>query len=52
MAAAPMARAAVGTRERFYEGLRAITTYLVFQIWGALIETLSCGEPPPILRDG
>ena len=33
------ARAAVGTRRRFFEDLRAITTYLVFPTWASLIET-------------
>ena len=47
------ARAAVGTRKRFFEDLRAITTYLVFPSWPALVETLRSGEPPPAaLRSG
>ena len=46
------ARAAVGTRKRFFEDLRAITTYLVFPTWGALVETLRSGEPPPAIRSG
>ena len=46
------ARQAVGTRKRFFEDLRAITTYLVFPTWGHLVETLRSGEPPPLVRDG
>ena len=46
------ARAAVGTRKRFFEDLRAITTYLVFPTWGVLVETLRSGEPPPAIRSG
>lgn len=36
-AAWKMASAAVGTRKRFFEALRAITTYLVFPTWAALV---------------
>ena len=47
------ARAAVGTRKRFFEDLPAITTYLVFPGWAALVETLRSGQPPPAaVRDG
>ena len=46
------ARQAVGSRQRFFEDLRAITTYLVFPTWGHLVETLRSGEPPPPVRDG
>ena len=46
------ARKAVGTRKRFFEDLRAITTYLVFPTWADLVETLRSGEPPPLVRDG
>ena len=46
------ARAAVGSRKRFFEDLRAITTYLVFPSWAALIETLRSGEIPLVVRDG
>ena len=46
------ARAAVGARKRFFEDLRAITTYLVFPTWAALVETLRTGQPPPAIRDG
>ena len=45
------ARAAVGARKRFFEDLRAITTYLVFSTWAELIETLRTGRPP-IIPDG
>jgi hypothetical protein len=41
------ARAAIGSRKRFFEDLRALTTYLVFGGWGMLIETLRTGQPPP-----
>jgi hypothetical protein len=46
------ARKAVGARKRFFEDLRAITTYLVFPTWAALVETLRTGQPPPAIRDG
>ena len=46
------ARAAVGTRKRLFEDLRALTTYLVFPGWAALVETLCSGVPPPVVRDG
>ena len=46
------ARAAVGARRRFFEDLRAITAYLVFPNWAALIETLCSGTPPPAIHDG
>ena len=46
------ARLAVGSRKRFFEDLRAITTYLVFPTWAALVETLRSGLPPPDIRDG
>jgi len=46
------ARAAVGSRKRFFEDLRSITTYLVFPNWPALIETLRTCELPPPVRDG
>jgi hypothetical protein len=47
------ARAAVGARKRFFEDLRAITTYLVFPSWATLIETLRSGEAKPVIvRDG
>ena len=46
------ARTAAGARKRFFEELRTITTYLVFQSWAALVETLRSGEPPAQVRDG
>jgi hypothetical protein len=46
------ARAAVGTRRRFFEDLRSITAYLVFPTWEALIRTLCTGTPPPLIHDG
>jgi hypothetical protein len=46
------ARAAVGARKRFFEDLRAITTYLVFPTWASLVDTLRAGQPPPAIRDG
>jgi hypothetical protein len=46
------ARKAVGTRRRFFEDLRALTTYLVFPTWGLLVETLRSGKPPPAVFDG
>jgi hypothetical protein len=46
------ARQAVGTRKRFFEDLRALTTYLVFPTWALLVETLIAGQPPPAVLDG
>lgn len=46
------ARKAVGTRKRFFEDLRALTTYLVFPSWALLVETLIAGKPPPAVFDG
>ena len=46
------ARTAVGTRRRYFEDLRSITTYLVFPTWAALVQTLTTGVPPPPVRDG
>ena len=46
------ARKAVGTRKRFFEDLRALTTYLVFPSWALLVETLFAGKPPPAVFDG
>ncbi len=46
------ARVAVGTRKRFFEELRVITTYLVFPNWSVLVETLTAGKPPPSLLGG
>ena len=46
------ARLAVGTRKRFFEDLRALTTYLVFPSWALLVETLIAGKPLPAVFDG
>jgi hypothetical protein len=46
------ARAAAGARRRFFEDLRAITTYLVFPTWAALLKTLGYGALPPAIPDG
>jgi hypothetical protein len=47
------ARAAVGARKRYFEDLRAITTYLVFQSWAVLLETLRTGNTMlAVIRDG
>ena len=46
------ARTAVGTRKRFFEKLRVITTYLVFPSWALLVETLTAGKPPPAVLSG
>ena len=46
------ARKAVGTRKRFFEDLRALTTYLVFPSWALLVQTLIAGKPPPAVFDG
>jgi hypothetical protein len=46
------ARAAVGTRKRFFEELRVITTYLVFPSWSVLVETITAGTPPPTVLCG
>ena len=43
---------AVGTRKRFFEELRVITTYLVFPTWALLVETLIAGKPPPAVLGG
>jgi hypothetical protein len=46
------ARAAVGTRKRFFEGLRVLTSYLVFPSWPLLVQTLTDGKPPPAVLGG
>jgi hypothetical protein len=46
------ARAAVGTRKRFFEELRVLTTYLVFPSWPLLVQTLTDGKPPPAVLGG
>jgi hypothetical protein len=37
----------IGTRKRFFEHLRSITAFLVFQGWHELLETLAFIRPPP-----
>jgi hypothetical protein len=39
---------AVGTRQGFFQHLRAITTYLVFPSWDSLLGTLAFTRPPPL----
>ena len=51
-AACKAARAVVGTRKRFFEELRVMTTDLVFPGWSRLIETLTAGKPPPAVLGG
>ncbi len=41
------ARGALGSRRRFFEHLRTITSYIVFPSWAALVRTLITGQPPP-----
>ncbi len=41
------ARQRIGSRQRFFQHLGAITGYLLFPNWAALIRTLVDGEPPP-----
>ncbi len=41
------ARQCIGPRKRFFQHLAAITCYLLFPNWDALIQTLIEGEPPP-----
>ena len=43
------ARQRIATRKRFFQDLAAITGYLIFPDWAALIRTLIDGEPPPNL---
>ena len=44
------ARQRIGTRRRFFQDLAAITGYLIFPNWAALIRTMIDGEPPPQVR--
>lgn len=44
------ARAAKGSRKRFFEHLRTITTYIIFESWQALLDTLIAGRPPPFQK--
>ena len=41
------ARQRIATRKRFFQDLGAITGYLLFPNWAALIRTMIDGEPPP-----
>ena len=41
------ARQRLGPRMRFFHNLQALTTYLVFPSWAALLETLAFARPPP-----
>ena len=38
----------IGTRQRFFQHLRAITSYLVFPSWDYLLQTLAFTRPPPL----
>jgi hypothetical protein len=44
------ARQRIATRKRFFQDLAAITGYLIFPNWAALIRTMIDGEPPPEVR--
>jgi hypothetical protein len=46
------ARTAAGTRKRFVEELRVLTTCLVFPDWHLLVQTLTDGKPPPAVLGG
>jgi hypothetical protein len=37
----------MGTRSRFFENLRSITTFLIFPTWDDLLATLAFARPPP-----
>ena len=37
----------MGSRSRFFENLRSITTFLIFPTWGDLLATLAFARPPP-----
>ena len=41
------ARKALGPRRTFFEDLRTITRYILFDGWSELIRTMITGEPPP-----
>jgi hypothetical protein len=41
------ARQRIATRKRFFQDLAAITGYLLFPNWAALIRTMIDGQPPP-----
>ena len=37
----------MGSRSRFFENLRSITTFLIFPTWDDLLATLAFARPPP-----
>jgi hypothetical protein len=37
----------MGTRARFFENLRSITTFIIFPTWDDLLATLAFARPPP-----
>jgi hypothetical protein len=41
----------MGTRARFFENLRSLTTFLVFPSWDDLLATLAFARPPPLPPD-
>jgi hypothetical protein len=41
------ARRELVTRQGFFHGLRALTTWLVFPDWGHLLDTMAFARPPP-----
>jgi hypothetical protein len=45
-----MAREARHKRMKFFDHLKTVTAYLVFQSWAALMEALISGKPPPELQ--
>jgi hypothetical protein len=38
----------MGTRSRFFENLRSLTTFLIFPTWDDLLVTLAFARPPPV----
>jgi hypothetical protein len=40
-------KAKMGSRSRFFENLRSITTFLIFPTWDDLLATLAFARPPP-----
>ena len=42
-----MAMEKTGSRSRFFENLRSITTFLIFPTWDDLLATLAFARPPP-----
>ena len=45
------ARAAKGSRPRFFEHLRTISAYIVFPTWAVFLETLFTSKPPPEMQN-